>query len=172
MGDGKNIEHKINVQFGENLRHDSSYDTLISRAVVETLLSEAVDMVCVVNVLMTDDDGIREYNREYRDIDKATDVLSFPMQIFVQAGWEGLNEPEFDERTGDLPLGDIVISLETVKRQAAEYGNTIEYETVYLIIHSSLHLLGYDHSDKKSEKMMHDKNEQVIQEMGFKVNDK
>ena len=167
----KKLEHKIHVQNDETLKHDSSYDTLISKAVVETLRSEAVDTLCIVSVLITDDEGIREYNREYRKIDKATDVLSFPMQTFLHAGWDGLNEPEFDGDTGDLLLGDIVISLESVERQASEYGNTIEYEIAYLIIHSSLHLIGYDHDDESSEKTMHSKNKKIIQEMGYKFND-
>ena len=165
MAKQKNHEHKVNVQYDENLKHDRSYDTLVSQAIVGALASEAVDMPCVVNVLITEDDGIREYNREYRKIDKATDVLSFPMQTFLQAGWNGLCEPEFDEDTGDLLLGDIVISLESVERQAAEYGNTIKHEMAYLIIHSSLHLLGYNHDDEVSEKVMHSKNEKIIQEM-------
>ena len=172
MAKQKNHEHRINIQYDENLKQDRSYDTLISQAIIKTLHSEAVDMPCVVNVLITDDEGIREYNREYRKIDEATDVLSFPMQTFLQAGWNSLCEPEFDKDTGDMTLGDIVVSLESVERQAAEYGNTIEYETAYLIIHSSLHLLGYDHADETGEKLMHSINEKIIQEMGFNINDK
>ena len=75
-------------------------------------------MPCVVSVLITDDEGIRDFNYEYRGIDKATDVLSFPMQEFQQAGWGGISNPEFDENTRALTLGDIIISLETVKRHA------------------------------------------------------
>jgi len=127
-----------------------------------TLSYEHVDVPCVVSVLITDDEGIRAYNYEYRGIDKATDVLSFPMQEFRYAGWKGISNPEFDESTGELTLGDIVISMETVKRQAKEYGNTIEHETVYMIVHSTLHLLGYDHADKRSEKIMHDKSKSII----------
>ena len=163
---------KVHVQCDESLKHNSSYDSIISNAIIETLRVEAVDVPCVVNVLITDDEGIRKYNHEYRKIDEATDVLSFPMQTFRQSGWSGLSEPEFDEDTGTLQLGDIVISLETVERQAAEYGNTIEYEMAYLIIHSSLHLIGYNHDDETGEKVMHSKNEKIIQEMGFNINDK
>ena len=158
---------QIHVQYDDNLKHDSSFNTVVSNAIIKTLASEAVDIPCVVNVLITDDEGIREYNREYRTIDKATDVLSFPMQVFLQAGWKGLSGPELNEDTGDLPLGDIVISFESVERQAAEYGSTIEYEMAYLIIHSSLHLLGYDHDDEGNEKIMHGKAKKIIQEMDF-----
>ena len=172
MDDVRHIEHEIHVQCDERVKHDRSYDTIVSQAIIESLRSEAIDMHCVVNVLITDDEGIREYNREYRNIDTATDVLSFPMQTFLQTGWKSLSEPEFDEDTGDLLLGDIVISLESVERQAVEYGNTNEYETAYLIIHSSLHLIGYDHDDETGEKIMHSKNKKIIQEMGFNINDK
>jgi len=144
---------------------------IIEQAVNDTLAVEAVDMHCVVNVLMTDDEGISEYNQKYRDIDKATDVLSFPMQTFQQEGWSGICEPELDEDTGDIPLGDIVISIQSVERQAKEYNNQIEYELAYLIIHSTLHLLGYDHSNDINENAMHKKNKKIIQCMGFGVND-
>jgi len=164
----REIEHKIFIQHSENLVSESSYDDSIIRAVCTALQSEAVDKLCVVNVLITDDKGIREYNREYRDVDKTTDVLSFPMQTFLNSGWDGLREPEFDEDTGEIPLGDIVISLESVKKQAVEYGNSIEYETAYLIIHSALHLLGYDHDNEINEKAMHNKNKTIIETMGLK----
>jgi len=173
MVDIRKIKHKINIKrdrTGCNVC--GKYKRLIKRAVRIALRNEAVDKLCVVNVLITDDEGIREYNHKYREIDKATDVLSFPMQNFINAGWEGLNEPEFDEDTGDLPLGDIIISAETSKRQANKYGNTVEYETTYLIIHSTLHLLGYDHGDESSEKDMHEKSKQIMQKMGFEINDK
>jgi len=141
-------------------------------SVRKTLGSEAVDMPCVVNVLITDDAGIRRYNRTFRQIDKTTDVLSFPMQVFSQAGWGNCEEIEIDESTGSLPLGDILLSSESVRRQAFEYGNSIEHETVYLTVHSTLHLLGYDHDTGVSEKIMHEKNEQIIQETGILSNGK
>jgi len=160
-----NIIHKVSIcnntgETGGNLPEGS-----IERAVKKTLAAENVDMVCAVNVLVTGDEGIRDYNRDFRGIDEATDVISFPMQIFKTAGWEGLSDPEFDEDTGDLPLGDIVISSESVKSQAVEYGNTIDHEASYLIIHSTLHLLGYDHDNEVSEKVMHEKCENILYEL-------
>jgi len=157
-----NIEIKHRVLIDGNV-----HGGLIEQAVRKTLHSEAVDMLCVVSVMVTDDEGIRKYNNEYRDIDSATDVLSFPMQTFLQSGWGGINNTEIDEETGELPLGDIILSSESVKRQAIEYGNTTEYETAYLIIHSTLHLLGYDHDNEANERLMHDKNKGIIQEMGL-----
>jgi len=165
------IKHKINIQHNEDIILSDSGSDMIRQAIQATLQREAVDMLCVVNVLASNDEMIREYNREYRHIDKATDVLSFPMQTFLQAGWSGLIDKEVDEDTGDLPLGDIIFSIETAKKQAEEYGNSVEYEIAYLMIHSTLHLLGYDHKDENSEKVMHKKNKSIIQEMGFTNND-
>jgi len=85
------------------------------------------------------------------------------MQEYYKTGWNGITNFEIDKDTGDLPLGDIVISSESVKRQAEEYGNTIEYETAYLIIHSTLHLLGYDHDNDINETIMHEKSKEIIQ---------
>jgi len=159
--DNGEIKHKVFIQDGDE-------SSLIKSAVIETLNSEMVDMLCVVNVLITDDKKIRVYNRDYRGVDKATDVLSFPMQVFIKAGWDGIGEKEIDEETGDLPLGDIIISTESIERQAEEYGNTTEYETAYLIVHSTLHLLGYDHDNEANENIMHKKNKAIIKKMGFK----
>jgi len=121
------------------------------------LKSEAVDMPCAVNVLITDDEGIRSYNSKYRGINKATDVLSFPMQEFDKEGWGGIGDMDIDLDTQTLPLGDIVISTTTIKRHARRYKHTFEQETVRMIIHSVLHLLGYDHNDfmqRKEEELM------------------
>jgi len=142
---------------------------LIKRAVLSALFNEQVDICCSISVLVTDDAGIRKYNRIYREIDTATDVLSFPMQSFTAAGWCGHDKLEFDENTGSLPLGDIIISMESLKKQAAEYGNTLEYETAYLIIHSMLHLLGYDHNSKSAEDLMHKKTGIIMRETGFEI---
>ena len=164
------IEHIVNTQDDEGKESDSSYNSLIRQTVIKTLRNEAVDKLCVVNVLITNDDGIRMYNRKYRDTDKATDVLSFPMQEFLQAGWSDGNDLEIDKDTGEFPLGDIIISFETVMRQAVEYENTLEHETAYLIIHSTLHLLGYDHNTEDNERVMNDKCKTIIQWMGTDKN--
>ena len=166
--DGR-VMHKVYIK--GNYRHKlcGVCGRLIKQAVDQALESEAVDSLCTVNILITDDKGIREYNRKYRKTDKTTDVLSFPMQVFLQPGWSGLNTAEPDMNTGDLPLGDIIISTESVKRQAEEYGNTIKHEIVYLTIHSTLHLLGYDHQSKQTEILMHTKNRSIMRKMGFKI---
>ena len=145
---------------------------IIKKAVKATLINENVDAVCVVNVLATNDDTIKKYNKNYRGIDKATDVLSFPMQDFKKAGWGGCTVFEPDEDSGNIPLGDIVVSSETIKRYCEKTGVLWLYELTYMIIHSTLHLLGYDHITKKDEKLMFYKNKIIMQEMGFDADDK
>jgi len=143
----RKIKHKIYTWHSGGKSPDILYRNLIKQAILVTLRSEVVDIPCVVNVLITDDKGIREYNRDYRSINKSTDVLSFPMQTFTHAGWHGHGDLEIDESTGELPLGDIIISTQAVRRQAKEFKCTVERETTRLIIHSTLHLFGYDHDD-------------------------
>jgi len=161
------IKHIVNIQNSEIEAHEIACEGKIRQAVLAALFSEAVDKQCVVNILITDDKGIKTYNRDYRKIDSATDVLSFPMQVFKKAGWGGILNAEFDEATGDLPLGDIIISMESIERQAKEYGNSIEYESAYLIIHSILHLLGYDHDSEDNEKTMHENGKSIMKGLSF-----
>ena len=132
-----------------------------------TLRNESVDIPCVINVLITDDKGIRKYNREFRHIDKVTDVLSFPMQEYKQAGWNGSEDKEIDLDTGTLPLGDIVISTQRAKKQAKTNEISFEQETTHLTIHSTLHLLGYDHNNDKNENMMQSKENSLLKDMGY-----
>jgi probable rRNA maturation factor len=165
-------KHKIYTRHCGSLKPEIACKRLVKKAVLATLWSESVDTLCVISVLLTDDKGIRKYNREYRGIDKATDVLSFPMQEFRQAGWGGCEAPELDEDTGDLPLGDIVLSMESAIKQAQRNKFTPERETALLIIHSTLHLLGYVHDDKAGEKEMQSRERSILKEMGFKSDDK
>ena len=120
----------------------------IRRCIEATLAAEGIMAPCEINVLVTDDEGIRAINAASRNIDKATDVLSFPMFELEPgnppADWEDYLDPE----TGLCPLGDMAISLERAKIQAKEFGHSTKREVGYLTIHSMLHLLGYDHLDE------------------------
>ena len=108
----------------------------------------SVNVPVEINVLVTDDDTIRVINKLYRKLDKATDVLSFPMFQFEPGNLPEDLRPYLDPETKRLPLGDMAISLERAEQQAIEYGHTTTREVGYLTIHSVLHLLGYDHVDE------------------------
>lgn len=124
-----------------------------------------------VQVLLTDNERIREINREQRGIDRPTDVLSFPMIAFRrQEEFELVEEqPEayFDPDTGELNLGDIVVSMDKVYEQAQEFGHSPERELAFLIAHSMLHLSGYDHEEKEEQLQMEAKQEDILQNKGY-----
>ena len=126
------------------------------------LKAEGVTAKCEINVLVTDDAGIREINKTSRHIDSATDVLSFPMFELspgeLPADWTEYEDPD----TGLMPLGDMCISLERAVAQAKEFGHTTRREVGYLTIHSMLHLLGYDHMDEGPQKRQMRAREEAI----------
>ena len=120
----------------------------LKKCIEATLEAEKVRVPCEINVLVSDNQTIRAINRAYRNIDKETDVLSFPMFQFepgkLPSDWSEYLDPE----TGLLPLGDMAISYEKAEAQAEEFGHSPKRELGYLTIHSILHLLGYDHTDE------------------------
>ena len=125
---------------------------IIRRCIEETLHAEGITVPCEINVLVTNDRGIRAINSASRNIDKATDVLSFPM-FQLEAGNPPQNWDDYlDAETDMCPLGDMCISLERATAQAKEFGHTVKREVGYLTIHSMLHLLGYDHLDEAEQK--------------------
>ena len=135
---------------------------LCRRAAEETLAYEQYQNPAEVSITFIDDAGICELNKQFRLIDRATDVLSFP--LFDYEGES--DEPPVDELVG--MLGDVVISLETAKRQAEEYGHSLEEEVAFLTVHSMLHLLGYDHETSAAdEKEMFCRQDEIMQRMGF-----
>ena len=120
---------------------------LVLRAAKAALKEQGVDMPCEISVMSTDDEGIREINREFRGIDAATDVLSFPMNELSPGAFDA-EACERDPETGAVLLGDMAISLERCAAQGEEFGHGFEREIMYLTVHSVLHLLGYDHMDE------------------------
>lgn len=119
---------------------------LIRRTIRTALAAEGLTAPCEVDVLLTDDDGIHEINRELRQVDRPTDVLSFPEFELTPSQLPGPEDA--DPGTGLIPLGDMVLSMERVAAQAREYGHSKRRELSYLVTHSVLHLLGYDHLDE------------------------
>lgn len=144
------------------------YRPLLTRVITAALEAEGVKIPCSVDVLLTNDEGIREINLEQREIDAATDVLSFPMlELTPGTPPDGTGEDEEDPETGLCPLGDMVISVERAKVQAAEFGHSVERELAYLTVHSVLHLLGYDHLDEGPEKArMRAREEAILEGIG------
>ena len=144
---------------------DERSRALIRKAIRAVLAAEGVDFPCEVDVLVTGDRGIHALNRETRQVDRPTDVLSFP--AFDLRPGQLPSVEDADPGTGLVPLGDMVISLERVAAQAREYGHSNRRELAYLAVHSTLHLLGYDHMDEGPEKaQMRQREEAVLSELG------
>ena len=156
----KNI--KINITFDTFCLRRLSVSSIITKCIEATLKAEQITIPCEINVLVTNNERIQAINAASRNIDAATDVLSFPM-FELEAGmppadWNDYLDPE----TGRCPLGDMAISLERASAQAQEYGHSLRREIGYLCIHSVLHLLGYDHLDEGPQKAQMRKREELI----------
>lgn len=123
-----------------------------------------------IELLLTDNEEIQRINHEFREIDRPTDVLSFPMVDFVvPAEYDFLEEDDscFDPETGELMLGNIVISKEKVVSQAEEYGHSVKREYAFLIAHSMLHLLGYDHMEEEEREEMESRQREILKQLGI-----
>ena len=148
------VENEAGADFGFDICQ------VVDAVMEETLTEENCPYEAQVNLLITDNEGICEFNREHRGVDAPTDVLSFPMS----------ENDEFDvgPETNRILLGDIVISVERAREQAAEYGHSFEREICFLATHSMFHLLGYDHEiSAEEEKIMFDKQERVLKRLGI-----
>lgn len=141
-------------------------EELAERVIEAALDYEGCPYEAEISLLLTDNAGIREINREHRQIDRATDVLSFPMLEYdspsdfscAEAAVQGCFNPE----TGELLLGDIIISMEKVREQAKKYGHSEEREYAFLITHSMLHLFGYDHMKEEEAREMEDRQAAIL----------
>lgn len=124
-----------------------------------------------VNLTLTDNDGIHQINKEFRNIDRPTDVLSFPMLNYETPGDFAFLEEEdsndFNPDTGEAMLGDIIISVDKVYEQAENYGHSVEREYAFLITHSMLHLFGYDHMEEEEAKLMEAKQKEILHKMNI-----
>lgn len=143
----------------------------VARTVIEEALEyEGCPFEAEVNLLLTTDEEIHAMNREFRQIDAPTDVLSFPMLEYqVPGDFSGFEESEdaFNPESGELLLGDIVISRDKVLRQAEEYGHSPKREFAFLIAHSMLHLFGYDHMEEDERLVMEQKQREILEHVGI-----
>lgn len=161
----------INIEYEAEKKLELSYETIIREIVEESLEYEDCPYEAEVNVVLTDNHEIQEVNREYREIDAATDVLSFPMIEFESASDFGLVEDDeedyFNPETGELMLGDIMISVDKVEEQAEKYGHSQPRELAFLVAHSMLHLCGYDHMEEEERLVMERKQNEILERRGY-----
>ena len=156
------MKHRINITFDCFTLQKIQVSSIIRKCIDVALQKQGVIVPCEINVLVTNDKGIRAINLASREIDKPTDVLSFPM-FSLEAGnlpenWENFIDPD----SGLCPLGDMAISLERAIAQAKDFGHSTRREIGYLTIHSVLHLLGYDHLDEGVQKAQMREREELI----------
>lgn len=161
----------INIEYEAEKQLTIAYKEIISNVAEEALDYEDCPYEAEVNVLITDNEDIRNINQEFRNIDSPTDVLSFPMVEYeMPSDFEHLEEESFDcfnPETGELLLGDIVISVDKVEEQALKYGHSKERELAFLVAHSMLHLFGYDHMEEEERLVMERKQEEILSRRGY-----
>lgn len=159
--------HCITVDTEIPLPEAEETEKQINEVIQAALLAEGLTLPCEINLLFTDDAGIQEINLEQREIDAPTDVLSFPM-LELRPGTLP-TRADAEAGSGLIPLGDMVLSYERVLAQAAEFGHSARRELSYLLVHSVLHLLGYDHLDEGEEKaQMRAREEEILAQLGIK----
>lgn len=156
----------INIEKEVELFFEFSEDEYIEKVILASMDYVDCPYEAEVNVLFTDNAGIHEMNLEYREIDRPTDVLSFPMVEYETPGeFDALEEEQgdcFHPETGELLLGDIVLSYDKIKEQAAEYGHSELRELCFLVAHSMLHLFGYDHMEEEERIQMEQMQREIL----------
>ena len=155
----------INFENEQNQSFDFDFIEVAEAVMNEVLDQEECPYESEISLILTTDEEIHRTNKEFRDIDRPTDVLSFPMVDFeAPADYDFLEEDDsyFHPETGELMLGDIMISIPRAVEQAKEYGHSIKREYAFLIAHSMLHLLGYDHMTDEERVVMEEKQEQAL----------
>ena len=162
------MDCKHQILVSSELDEDTTaIEALLQRVIPAVLETEGVKTACEVDVLLTDDEGIHGINLEMREVDRPTDVLSFPMFDYTP-GEPPVDDADADPETGLTPLGDMVLSLERARAQAQEFGHSAEREVAYLAVHSILHLLGYDHMDDGPQKaQMRSREEEILNALGI-----
>lgn len=146
------------------------YKEIIEKMVIAALDFEKCPYEAEVSVTVVDDDEIHQINKEYRSIDRATDVLSFPFNEWDTPGdFEGIEDSvdAFNPESGELLLGDIILSIDRIESQAIEYGHSKTRELAFLVVHSMLHLMGYDHMNDEERVIMEEKQRKILELEGI-----
>lgn len=160
------MNHEIRVTAEAAVENEDELRALITKCALRVLESEGVDFDAFVDVTIVDGETIREMNREYRDKDAVTDVLSFPMYEFYNG--EPEEELEADPESGRVMLGDMILNYDRAREQAADFGHSVERECGFLTVHSVLHLLGYDHEREEDDRLlMRGKEEENLTSLGL-----
>ncbi len=159
------LEEEVEVNFSFD------HKTLAEKVVAFCLDYAKFPYEAEVNLTLTDNEGIHAINKEFRQIDRPTDVLSFPMLSYETPGdfafLDAEDSDDFNPDTGEALLGDIIISVEKVQEQAESYGHSMEREYAFLITHSMLHLFGYDHMEEQEAKIMEEKQKEILEQMNI-----
>lgn len=159
------LEEEVEVTF------DFNYAELAEKIVNFCMDYAEFPYEAEVNLTLTDNEGIHQINKEFRQIDRPTDVLSFPMLNYETPGdftfLDDEDSNDFNPDTGEAMLGDIVISVDKVFEQSESYGHSVEREYAFLITHSMLHLFGYDHMEEEEAKVMESKQKEILQKMNI-----
>lgn len=161
----------LNLEYETGIELNLDYKEIITQVVEKSLDLENCPYETEVNVILTDNNEIQEINKEHRNLDVPTDVLSFPMiEYETPADFSQLEDEAdyyFHPETGELLLGDIIISVEKVIEQAREYGHSQKRELAFLTAHSMLHLMGYDHMEDEERIVMEEKQQKVLEALNI-----
>lgn len=161
----------ITIDYEAEKKLEISWEKIIRDIIEEALNYEECPYEAEINVLLTDNREIQVMNREYRQIDRPTDVLSFPMIEYETPSDFSMVEEDFcdcfNPESGELMLGDIILSVDKIEEQAQAYGHSMERELAFLVAHSMLHLCGYDHLEEEERLIMEKKQEEILQEKGY-----
>lgn len=159
-----------NIEYEADRQLDIPYEEIISSVIEEACNYVDCPYEVCVNVLITDNEEIHAINKEHRDVDRPTDVLSFPMLWYDEPGVfddNNITDDCFDPDSGELILGDIVLSVDKIYEQAESYGHSTKRELAFLVAHSMLHLFGYDHMEEDEREVMECKQREILDNLGI-----
>lgn len=163
----------VYIEKETDLELELDYEIIIKEVIEAALAYIECPYEAEVNVVLTDNKGIQEVNQEFRKLDAPTDVLSFPFIYYEKEGDFSVIDEEkaedyFNLESGELMLGDIMISLNKVREQAENYGHSEARELAFLVAHSMLHLFGFDHMEEEERQIMEIKQEEILESIGYK----